>query len=70
MRNAWFAQLGLLALAFVAFPVSEVLAQEQRVGKVGILWHAANLAEEQVMFGPFSDGMRELGYVEGRNVIY
>jgi len=22
------------------------------------------------MFGPFSEGMRELGYVEGRNVIY
>jgi ABC-type uncharacterized transport system substrate-binding protein len=46
------------------------LAQEQKVWKVGILWHAANLAEEQVMFGPFSEGMRELGYVEGRNVIY
>ena len=70
MRNAWFVQLGLLALAFVAFPLSEVLAQEHRLGRVGILWHAANLAEEQVMFGPFSEGMRELGYVEGRNVIY
>jgi hypothetical protein len=27
------------------------------------LWHAANFAEEQVMFGPFSEGMRERGYI-------
>jgi putative ABC transport system substrate-binding protein len=40
------------------------------VWKVGILWHAANLQEEKVMFGPFSEGMRDLGYVEGRNVVY
>ena len=41
-----------------------------RVWKVGILWHAANLEEEQVMFGPFAEGLRELGYVEGRNVVF
>jgi putative ABC transport system substrate-binding protein len=33
------------------------------------LWHAANLEEEAVMFGPFSRGMRELGYVEGHNLV-
>jgi putative ABC transport system substrate-binding protein len=41
-----------------------------KVWKIAILWHAANLPEEQVMFGPFSEGMGDLGYVEGRNVVY
>src|SRR5262245_21246805 len=63
---------GLVGAA-AAFPLPYAAAQDasrQQSRKVGILWHAANLAEEQVMFGPFSEGMRELGYVEGRNVIY
>src|SRR5262245_12556489 len=62
--------LSLLALALGAPLLQEAAAQGPKVWKVGILWHAANLAEEQVMFGPFSEGMRDLGYVEGRNVIY
>ena len=61
--------LGALGGAALAWPVA-ALAQQTRIWKVGILWHAANLSEEQVMFGPFSQGMRELGYVEGRNVVY
>ena len=49
----------------------DVLAQDrQKIWKVGILWHAANLQEEMVMFGPFAEGMKELGYTEDRNVIY
>ena len=45
-------------------------ADEKRVWKVGILWHAANPAEEAVMFDPFVRGMRELGYVEGKNLTF
>jgi len=69
MRSLFF---GLLALAinssFLASPAES--APDERVWKVGILWHAANLEEEAVMLGPLTQGMRELGYVEGRNLVF
>jgi putative ABC transport system substrate-binding protein len=63
--------LRILAL-LIAIPLasSTAFAQDKKLWKVGILWHAANLEEEMVMFEPFAQGMRELGYVEGRNVIF
>ena len=69
MRSLLF---GLVALAIASgSPASSGhAADDKRVWKVGILWHAANLEEEAVMFGPLSQGMRELGYVEGRNLVF
>ena len=63
------AFLGLIALALTT---SAAVAQKppSKVWKVGILWHAANLQGEMVMYQPFADGMRELGYVEGLNVSF
>jgi putative ABC transport system substrate-binding protein len=59
------------ALTFGSLCATSAFSQHTRkVWTVGILWHAANLEEEMVMFRPFSEGMRELGYVEGRNVVY
>jgi putative tryptophan/tyrosine transport system substrate-binding protein len=53
-----------------AFASPQILAQGApiKMWKVGILWHAANLEGEMVMYQPFVDGMHALGYVEGRNV--
>ena len=70
MRNLLFRS-GVLALLFagVLCSATEASADNKRVWKVGILWHAANLEEEAVMFGPFAQGMRELGYVEGQNLV-
>ena len=70
MRSLFF---GLVALAIASSsPASSANAapDEKRIWKVGILWHAANLEEEAVMFGPLSQGLRELGYVEGRNLVF
>ena len=69
MRSLFF---GLVALAIASgSPASSGhAADDKRVWKVGILWHAANLEEEAVMFGPLAQGMRELGYVEGRNIVF
>ncbi len=69
MRSLFF---GLVALALASgSPASSGhAADDKRVWKVGILWHAANLEEEAVMFGPLSQGLRELGYVEGRNLVF
>src|SRR6476646_8338285 len=69
MRSLFF---GLVALAIASgSPASSGhAADDKRVWKVGILWHAANLEEEAVMFGPLAEGLRELGYVEGRNAVF
>jgi len=68
MRNPLFGFVTIAALALGVFaaPVDGV-ADDRKVWKVGILWHAANLEEEAVMAGPLTQGLRELGYVEGRN---
>jgi putative ABC transport system substrate-binding protein len=69
MRNPLFGlvTIAALALSLVAAPVDA--ADDRKVWKVGILWHAGNLEEEAVMAGPLTQGLRELGYVEGRNLI-
>jgi putative ABC transport system substrate-binding protein len=70
MRSLFF---GLVALAIASSsPASSAnaAADDKRIWKIGILWHAANLEEEAVMFGPLSQGLRELGYVEGHNVVF
>jgi putative tryptophan/tyrosine transport system substrate-binding protein len=70
MRNFLLGFVTLLTLsAGVLGRLADAGADDKKVWKVGILWHAANLEEEAVMFGPFSQGMRELGYVEGKNLI-
>lgn len=71
MINHAVGKPGLLAFllsAVLAWPTTSLAQEAQKVWKVGILWHAANLQEEMVMYRPFAEGMRDLGYVEGRNV--
>src|SRR3954470_113185 len=69
MRSLFF---GLVALAVAASSLTSPAsaADDKKIWKVGILWHAANLEEEAVMFGPLAQGLRELGYVEGRNIVF
>ena len=69
MRSLFFGLVALATLVASGSPASSA-PDEKRIWKVGILWHAANLEEEAVMFGPLADGLRELGYVEGRNVVF
>jgi putative ABC transport system substrate-binding protein len=72
MRSRFFGFVTLATLIALALPASSANAapDEKKIWKVGILWHAANLEEEAVMFGPLSQGLRELGYIEGRNVVF
>jgi putative tryptophan/tyrosine transport system substrate-binding protein len=57
---------GLAALRIVAGMASTQPA-EGKMPRVGILTQAAS--ERAPMFGAFREGLRELGYVEGRNVV-
>src|SRR5438445_8739365 len=62
--------------AFLAVAVSNLsfysLAHgQQRAAKkprVDVLWHAANIEEETPYFQSLSEGFRQLGYVEERNI--
>jgi len=47
------------------------IAQEAiKIWKVGVLWHAANPQGEGPMYQAFTEAMRDLAYVEGRNIKY
>ena len=69
MRNASFAVFAIAAFAIGTLAPPAALGQDaKKVWKVGILWHAERLEQEEPYFRPFVEGMRELGYVEGRNL--
>jgi len=45
-------------------------AQEKcRVPKVGVLWNAASAEEEGPLFPALVEGFRELGYIDGQNIV-
>ena len=44
-------------------------AQASRIPRVGVLWHAGSAAEEGSYYTGLLEGFRDLGYVEGRNII-
>ena len=77
--NSWRAlgRMALrLALAGLAGAVVLLLALESeapqgaKIYRVGVLWHAENREAEGPMFEAFIVGLRERGYVEGRNISY
>jgi putative ABC transport system substrate-binding protein len=43
-------------------------AQSTKLPVVGVLWHAGNAQEEAPFLEPFREALRELGYIEGKNI--
>ncbi len=69
-----FGQLGrrefiTLLGGAAAWPVAASALPENRVARVGILWHAANELEEAPFPTVLREGLRDLGYTEGKNVV-
>ncbi len=62
--------LWVFVLASMGSSGPAVAQNPNKIWKVGILWHAGTAQEEAVMFGPLVEGLRELGYVEGRNLVF
>jgi putative ABC transport system substrate-binding protein len=52
------------------WPLSARAQQRRKVARVGVLWHAGSAEQEAVFLRPLLQGMTELGYVEGKNVVY
>src|SRR4051812_22819143 len=63
-RRKMVIALGAAAL----LPFHASLAQQKKLSRVGFL--AARSRESALEVAPFLQGMRELGYVEGKNVQY
>jgi putative tryptophan/tyrosine transport system substrate-binding protein len=66
-RREFFALLGS---AIVAIPCTVRSEQTSKVPKIGVLWHAGSAEEERVPLDALLQGFRDLGYVEGRNIIF
>ena len=60
--------LTLLGGAAVAWPVTAGAQQNQRAHRIGFMGNSTAELEANLV-GPFRDGLRALGYEEGRNVI-
>ena len=51
-------------------PFASFAQQQDKVWRVGILvYRHVNLVDADYYYGPFTQGMRELGYVEGKNLM-
>jgi putative tryptophan/tyrosine transport system substrate-binding protein len=47
-----------------------VRAQQVKLPRVGVLWHADSAEEEGVYFTALQQGFHDLGYVEGQNIVF
>jgi putative ABC transport system substrate-binding protein len=60
--------IGMLAGGLLAAPLSAWAQQAGKVYRVGFLGNSTAALEANLV-GPFREGLRDLGYVEGRNVV-
>ena len=67
MRRREF--ITLIGATTIGYPLAARPQGRGRIQGVGVLWHAANADEEQPYFRILTEGLRELGYIEGRNII-
>jgi putative ABC transport system substrate-binding protein len=60
----------LIAAAVASFSASSFAhgQQPRRIPRIGVLWHAGSADEESPYFGSLIEGLRNVGYIEGRNM--
>jgi putative ABC transport system substrate-binding protein len=61
--------LALLPGSLLAAPQAAEAQQAGRIPRVGVLWHAGSADEEGSYYTGLLEGFRDLGYVDGRNII-
>lgn len=62
--------LAIFAGAAVASPGRASAQTSTKIPKVGMLWHAGSAEEEGAYFASLTEGFRDLGYVEGRTILF
>src|SRR5215510_260653 len=68
MRRSAIALIIPLALGFFVAPLTAEAQPASRLPRIGFLGNST-AALEANLIGPFREGLRDLGYVEGRNVL-
>jgi putative tryptophan/tyrosine transport system substrate-binding protein len=66
-RREFITILGTAALALPSRGNAQVSA---KIPKVGMLWHAGSAEEEGAYFASLTEGFKDLGYVEGRTILF
>jgi putative ABC transport system substrate-binding protein len=61
--------LALLPGSLLAAPLAAEAQQAGKIPRVGVLWHAGSADEEGSYYTGLLEGFRNLGYVDGRNII-
>jgi putative ABC transport system substrate-binding protein len=66
-RREFITIFGTAALALPSRGSAQVSA---KIPKVGMLWHAGSAEEEGAYFASLTEGFKDLGYVEGRTILF
>src|SRR5262250_209939 len=67
MRRREF--IALVGGAAVVWPLAARAQKTARLPRIGVLWHAGSTEEEGRYFTGFIEGLRELGYTDGSNIL-
>ncbi len=70
MKRREFITRICVSSAAAALPQAARTQPSRKIAKIGVLWHAGSAEEEGQYFAALIQGFRDLGYVEGRNVIF
>jgi putative ABC transport system substrate-binding protein len=66
-RRELITMFGTAALALPSRANAQLSA---KIPKVGMLWHAGSAEEEGAYFASLTEGFKDLGYVEGRTILF
>jgi putative ABC transport system substrate-binding protein len=61
--------IGIIGVSVAAWPLAARAQQSARIPRIGVLWHAGSAEEEGRYFKGLTEGLRDLGYVDGRNIV-
>jgi putative tryptophan/tyrosine transport system substrate-binding protein len=69
MRRREFITLLGGAAATTAWPVATRAQRTAKVPRVGVLWHGGSAEQEKIPLSALREGLSQLGYVDGQNII-
>jgi putative ABC transport system substrate-binding protein len=58
-----------LGVGWISTALSAFAQQGRKKPRIGVLWHAGSAEEEKIPLGGLVEGLRNLGYVDGENII-
>lgn len=69
-RREFNILFGGAAALSASWPLTALAQQSGKLPKIGVLWHAASAQEENVPLTAMRQGFAELGYIDGKTVVF